>query len=182
MKKILILSAAFLLFSSNVVLAQTGQIKNYIDDTTTGIEKNLNFEARPGERKFLGKLTDDRKENFRDIFQKMLLKIKANTKRLEILISKTEQKINSISEKQPSINLNQPKLDLQKAKDNLSDAKTNIDNAEIQVQNLFASDNPREEFFELKGLITDIKTDLQETRRLLVKIITQIKKVEGQTK
>ncbi len=167
----------FLVLAFKTTSAST-KIIDYLDNTT-GIERNTKVTERLTERTIFGKLNDERKSAINELFSRMLTKLNSISVRLENLIEKTQQKLDQTKEDYPKANLNQAQTDLDSAKTKLDGAKVNIDNAKIQLKNIFASENPREEFFELKDLINDIKTDFVEVRKLLVKTVTQIKKVEA---
>lgn len=174
MLKILFLGALIFIASSSPVLAQNRKNLDLKTKTSTssGLER-----AREVSGKTL--LPEVRQKNIRALFTRMLSKFEAAITRLETLIVKIEERIALLKSTNPDLNTTQPETDLASAKDLIASAKTNLDNAKVQLENLVLSDTPGEEFKELRDLLKSVKTDLQQTHRLLIKIVNSLKRMEN---
>lgn len=173
LKKVLIVSFLILLASTTAVSAQTRKSLDLSTktSTTSGLER-----ARQASGKTL--LPEVRQKNIRALFERMLSKFEAAITRLEALVVKIETRLSSIKENHPDFNATQTEVDITSAKNLIDSAKTDLDNAKIQLENLVLSETPSDEYKELRDLLKSVKTDLQQSHRLLVKIVNNLKKGE----
>ncbi len=107
--------------------------------------------------------------------QNMFRKLSAAISRLEQLINKIENRLSKLQEENPEVNLTAINSDIDSAKNNLENAKITLENIKVLLDSMAASDEPKNKIPELRSLVTDIKTELQQTHRLLVKVVGGIK-------
>lgn len=143
--------------------------------TTSGLNR-----ARIASGKTL--LPEVRQNNIRALFERMINKFEAAEVRLGGLIEKIEARLAGLKEVNPDIDVTQLEADLLLAKTHLENMNTNIENAKVQLENLILSDVPNEEFKELREVISEVKSELQTTHRLLVKIVGNLKSIERRIK
>jgi septal ring factor EnvC (AmiA/AmiB activator) len=129
-------------------------------------EKIATIEARLNTRK---------KEIIRNHFLRMTKRLEAAINRLNRLITRIESRIAKIEANNKDINTEPIKKDIQKAKDKLLLATNKLNEAKIKIDGLLESNTPKETFTEVRNMIQEIKKDLVEVHRLLVKVIGDIK-------
>ena len=129
-------------------------------------ERVATIEARLGARK---------KEIIRNHFLRMTKRLEAAINRLNRLITRIESRIAKIEANNKDINAEPIKKDIQKAKDKLLLATNKLNEVKIKIDDVLQSNTPKEAFAEAKNMIQEIKKDLVEVHRLLVKVIGDIK-------
>ena len=161
-KFILVLSFFFLIVSPALALTATtpANPKEKIQERVATIE------ARLGARK---------KEIIRNYFTIMTRRSEAAIDRLNRLITRIESRIAKVEANNEDINTEPIKKDVQKAKDKLLLATNKLNEAKIKIDDVLQSNTPKETFAEVKNMIQEIKKDLVEVHRLLVKVIGDIK-------
>jgi len=121
------------------------------------------------------KLNVSKKEIIRNHFLRMTKRLEAAINRLNRLITRIESRIAKIEANNEDINTEPIKKDIQKAKDKLLLATNKLNEAKIKIDDVLQSNTPKETFAEVKNMIQEIKKDLVEVHRLLVKVIGNIK-------
>ena len=121
------------------------------------------------------KLNVRKKEIIRNHFLRMTKRLEAAINRLNRLITRIESRIAKIEANNKDINTEPIKKDIQKAKDKLLLATNKLNEAKIKIDGLLESNTPKETFTEVRNMIQEIKKDLVEVHRLLVKVIGDIK-------
>jgi methyl-accepting chemotaxis protein len=121
------------------------------------------------------KLNVRKKEIIRNHFLRMTKRLEAAINRLNRLITRIESRIAKIEANNEDINTEPIKKDIQKAKDKLLLATNKLNEAKIKIDDVLQSNTPKETFAEVKNMIQEIKKDLVEVHRLLVKVIGNIK-------
>jgi len=121
------------------------------------------------------KLNVRKKEIIRNHFLRMTKRLEAAINRLNRLITRIESRIAKIEANNEDIKTEPIKKDIQKAKDKLLLATNKLNEAKIKIDGLLESSSPKETFTEMKNMIQEIKKDLIEVHRLLVKVIGDIK-------
>jgi len=121
------------------------------------------------------KLNVRKKEIIRNHFLRMTKRLEAAINRLNRLITRIESRIAKIEANNEDINTEPIKKDIQKAKDKLLLATNKLNEAKIKIDDVLQSNTPKETLAEVKNMIQEIKKDLVEVHRLLVKVIGNIK-------
>jgi len=172
MKKIfaltLFLSFFFLAVSPTIALTATPASER--QGKGIGIEKLQDRVAS-----IEAKLNVRKKEIIRNHFLRMTKRLEAAIDRLNRLITRIESRIAKIEANNEDINIEPIKKDIQKAKDKLLLATNKLNESKIKIDDLLESNTPKEAFAEVRDIIQEIKKDLIEAHRLLVKVIGDIK-------
>ncbi len=105
----------------------------------------------------------------------MTKRLEAAINRLNRLITRIESRITKIEANNEDINTEPIKKDIQNAKDRLLLATNKLNEAKIKIDDVLQSNTPKEAFAEVRDIIQEIKKDLVEVHRLLVKVIGNIK-------
>jgi len=129
-------------------------------------ERVATIEARLNARK---------KEIIGNYFLRMTKRLEAAINRLNRLITRIELRIAKIEANNEDINTEPIKKDVQKAKDKLLLTTNKLKEAKIKIDDVLQSNTPKEAFAGVRNIIQEIKKDLVEVHRLLVKVIGNIK-------
>lgn len=166
MKKIfaltLFLSFFFLAVSPAIALTATPASERQ----EKRIEKIASIEAKLNVRK---------KEIISNHFLRMTKRLEAAINRLNRLITRIESRITKIETNNENIKTEPIKKDIKKAKDKLLLATNKLNEAKIKIDDVLQNNTPKEAFAEVRNMIQEIKKDLVEVHRLLVKVIGDIK-------
>lgn len=128
------------------------------------------------------KLTQLRQGIVEKYYQQMSKRMWATIERLDTLILRIENRV-VIVDSQTDKDLSKIIADITKAKTLLSDTKLLLTSSDKMIENVIASNTPKDAYAILKSNIVDIKTNLKEVHRLLVKVIGDIEGLHvGETK
>ncbi len=116
-----------------------------------------------------------RKRTIKAYFERMLERLSALIERLQKLIDRIQARIEKIEAAGGGIDLTGPKADLASAKTKLADAKAKLELLKPDINTFLTCEDPKESFKTVRGKVEEIKKELQEVHRLLVKIIGNIK-------
>lgn len=106
-------------------------------------------------------------------YNNMSKRLWATIERLEKLITRIDARI-AIVDAETDKDLTKINADVASAKTLLTDTKTLLTSSDNMIDTVIASNNPLEAFKILKENISDIKLNLKEIHRLLVKVIGDI--------
>jgi HPt (histidine-containing phosphotransfer) domain-containing protein len=121
------------------------------------------------------KISERRKERVRRFFSRLIKRFEAAISRLEKLIARIESRLDKIESAKTNTDTSSIRDELNKAKENLSSARAAIADAKPSLEEILASDNPKEAFGTVRDLIKEVKTELIETHRILVHVIGEIR-------
>jgi len=186
MRKFTVLCLSFFVFSvPQAVLASNG-IQN---KTTQQTRLEAQIEAREDKLLLLqenvqvrnqirtatreGKLTQLKQGLVNKYYQQMSERIWATIERLDTLILRIENRI-AILDPQTDKDLTDILADVSKAKSLLNDTKLLVTSSDKMIDSVISSNTPKDAYAILKSNIVDIKTNLKEVHRLLVKVIGDI--------
>jgi len=156
------------------------------EETSQGTESALIKAARQGSEgkvaTIAGKLDARKKEIIKNYFGLMIRRSEAAINRLSKIIVRIESRIGKIEETDKKIKLTVAKQQLAKAKESLNQNGLQIKEIQTQMATIMEEDSTKESFAEVKTMINDLKKSLLETRKILTKIIGDIKGLKvGQT-
>lgn len=106
-------------------------------------------------------------------YQQMSDRMWATIERLDTLILRIENRV-AIVDSQTDKDLTKIIADVTKAKTLLSDTKLLLTSSDKMIDTVIASNTPKDAYAILRANIVDIKTNLKEVHRLLVKVIGDI--------
>jgi len=122
-----------------------------------------------------GRLKERKANIIRNFFNRLVKRLEAAIARLEKLIARIEARLDKIEAANEDINTTKIRKDVNQAKEKLISARATLGQAKDKFENLPPSDTPKEVFAEARDLIQEVKKQLIEVHRILVKIIGDIK-------
>jgi hypothetical protein len=115
-------------------------------------------------------------------YQQMSNRMWATIERLDTLILRIENRV-AIVDSQTDKDMSKIIADVTKAKTLLNDTKLLLTSSDKMIDDVITSNTPKDAYAILKTNIVDIKTNLKEVHRLLVKVIGDITGLHvGETK
>ena len=121
------------------------------------------------------KISAVRRERIRNYFGKMVVRIEATIERLQILIDRIETRIAKIKEGDEEINTTEVEITVTDAKETLEKAKTELDNLKTNLEDMLASDNPRDNFQDVRNSLKTVIGYIREAHKSLAIAIGNIK-------
>jgi methyl-accepting chemotaxis protein len=122
-----------------------------------------------------GRLAERKIEIIKTFFARLVKRLEAAIARLEKLISRIEARLDKIEASRENINTANIRKEVEKAKTKLADARATLEEAKDKIQSMIESETPKEVFTEIRTLIQNVKRQLIEVHRILVKVIGDIK-------
>jgi hypothetical protein len=119
------------------------------------------------------KLSHIKQSLIRKYYQQMSTRLWATVERLETLVSRIEARI-TIVDAETDKDLTSITSDVEKAKSLLNDTKVLLTSSDSMIDSVLNSNSPKDAFTILKSNITDVKTNLREVHKLLVKVIGNV--------
>ncbi len=187
MKKIsLLLSVCFFLISVNLAQSSNNSV-SVKNQTSTKLQQKLEsrrealtkiqetvqnrIQQKTASRE--GRLTQLKQGIVRKYYEKMSDRMWAVISRLETLSERIEARI-EIVDSETDEDLSDIVLQVNNAKALLNDTKILLTSSDDMFETVIASDDPKESFEILRDNINDIKMNLVEVHRFLVKVIGDI--------
>lgn len=121
------------------------------------------------------RLTERRRTIVQSQYQHMGLRIEAMINRLNILITRIESRVSQLEQEDGDLDTSLITADLEQAKLLTDEASANLVTVGDSLGVLLDSDDPRAVFKDVKLDVVEIKNNLKEVHRLLVKVIGDIK-------
>ena len=147
--------------------------QNVIENQDARVENRARIEDKKATQEAKTKLT--KQERIRSHWGILEKRITATIERIEILISRIESRLVKIAVDNPELNLTLIQSQLDETKILLADVKLDSEEASLSIEELLISQNPQDDFEELRDKIKDIKDALVEIHRILVLLIGDIK-------
>ena len=138
-------------------------------------QKRLGIQNRIEEKKasHSARLTALRQERLRFFYSQMSRRIDALIDRLDILIIRIESRIAKLNEE--GADTSEVEAEVESAKVILSDTLELKEEADVMFEEIISSEDPKEAFSQLRNLVGNIKLNLIDVHRILVKTIGNIK-------
>ena len=123
------------------------------------------------------KFTEEKRGIIKAYFDQMDRRMREAIDQLDKIAKRIESRITKIeaSDTDKKIDLTNSKNELAEARSELASASAALVQAETSFESTLASEKPKESFIAVKESIRNVKTQLIETRGLLIKIIGEIK-------
>lgn len=121
------------------------------------------------------RLEEARKQRIRNHFALMVRRMNAAIIRLERLIERIEARLAKFEEENPEADTTAIHQDLDTAKGLLDEAKASLDAAQASLEDVLSSQDPKDAFGVIRETISEVKDQLKEVHRILVKVIGNIK-------
>lgn len=179
-KSLLIVSLIFFLVPSFVV-AQNTTVTTSNASVKVRVENTVNTNRPVREKieikreEIQIKLTAIRKERIRNFFGKTVTRVEALIERLDNLIARLETRIAKINEEVDGVDTIQASDDIAEAKIALAAASSKLATMSFSLEEMLASDDPKNAFAGTRTLLNEIKTDMRKVHTLLVHSVGELK-------
>ncbi len=183
-KFILALSFLFFICSPAIVLAQANLIQTRGENqnesgqaTETGVmQKEIVREEVQEKTATVQAFLSERKQEFvRNRFTLVTRRMEAATNRFYLLISRLESRLAKIEKANKNVDTETMGIDIASAKEKLAEVTTQLEEVEGKMGGTLQSENPQENFVEVKTMISETKETLVGVYQILVKIVDNIK-------
>ena len=183
-KFILPLLICFFIFSPAIVLAQTNLIQtseqnqNEAEPTTaTGAMERETVREKAQERIATAQafLSQRKQEIIRNHFNRIIRLLEAAINRLSRLVSRIESRVAKIEAVDESLDTELIKADIVSAKEKLDQATIQLGNVKTKMEEVIDSETPKEDFVEVREMVSEIRENLIGVHQILVKVIGDIK-------
>ena len=181
-KFILALLLFFFIFSPTIVLAEANLIQTREENrneagqaTATGIRETVREEVQEKIATAQAFLSQRKQETVRNRFNLITRRLEAAINRLSRLISRIESRLAKIKQEDENIDTTLIKKDLASAKEKLDQASVQLENVKTKMNEIIASETPKEGFVEVKEMVGEIRESLVGVHQILVKVIGDIK-------
>ena len=179
---ILALLLFFFIFSPTIVLAKANLIQTREENqneagqaTATGVRETAREEVQERIATVQAFLSERKQEIIRNHFNRLTRRLEAAFNRLSRLISRIESRLAKIEQEDENINTTLIKEDLASAKEKLDQTAVQLENVKTKMNEIIASETPKEGFVEVKEMVGEIRESLVGVHQILVKVIGDIK-------
>jgi len=120
-------------------------------------------------------LSQRKQEIIRSHFKRVTRRLEAAVNRLYLLISRIESRVAKIEAVDESLDTELIKADIASAKEKLDQATIQLGNVKTKMEEVIDSETPKEDFVEVREMISEIRENLIGVHQILVKVIGDIK-------
>ena len=159
--------------------ARDGMMQNRMDQRRENMEQRMD-ERKEAVQKRMTRLLENRKNNIRNYFGRMIKRFEEAVKRLKNLADRIESRLNKFTELGKDVSAS--RISLGEAKRKIADAETAIAEAKSKLDDVLNSDSPKEAFKEVRVLVVKARDAIKDAHQALVKVIKEIKGASGRIK
>ena len=167
-KFILPLLIFFFIFSPTIALAQ-------MQATAPGVRETVREEAQERIVTAQAFLSQRKQEIIRSHFNHVTRRLEAAVNRLYLLINRIESRVAKIEAVDESLDTELIKADIASAKEKLDQATIQLGNVKTKMEEVIDSETPKEDFVEVREMVSEIRENLIGVHQILVKVIGDIK-------
>ena len=120
-------------------------------------------------------LSQRKQEIIRSHFNRVTRRLEAAVNRLYLLISRIESRVAKIEAVDESLDTELIKADIASAKEKLDQATIQLGNVKTKMEEVIDSETPKEDFVEVREMVSEIRENLIGVHQILVKVIGDIK-------
>lgn len=121
------------------------------------------------------RITALRRERIRSFFSKMITKIEASSERLQKLIDRVQNRIDSIKKDNSNIDTAKAEASLKLAQEALKNANAEIIKLKALFETAIISDDPKTNFETVRKSLKTIQNNLKEAKKNLVLTIGELR-------
>lgn len=120
-------------------------------------------------------LSQRKQEIIRSHFNRVTRRLEAAVNRLYLLINRIESRVAKIEAVDESLDTELIKADIASAKEKLDQATIQLGNVKTKMEEVIDSETPKEDFVEVREMVSEIRENLIGVHQILVKVIGDIK-------